>query len=172
MDQTRRGFFQSFSEPFKQNKQVVEPIRLPYNKDESLFQKECVLCEDKPCTTVCDEEIIKILDDGSVGLNFSKRGCTYCDACLESCPKEVLTQEPEYKHIQAFIKLDITMCMAWQNVICSSCRDVCYDNAIKFLGMLRPEINYDNCTSCGFCLGVCPSNAITATALIQQKEEN
>ena len=172
MDQTRRGFFQSFSDPFKQSDKVVKPIRLPYNKDESLFQKECVSCENKPCTTVCDEEIIKILDDGTVELDFSKRGCTYCDACFEACDKEVLIADQDYKNIQAFIKLDITMCIAWKGVICSSCKDVCYDNAIKFLGMLRPEINYDNCTSCGFCLGVCPSYAITATALVQKKDKN
>jgi len=164
MDDSRRGFFKSFSTPFSDKEDILKPIRLPYNKDETLFESVCTTCEDKPCIPVCDEEIIKIDENKSVYLDFSKRGCTYCDACAEACDKEVLVLSDEINKIKAEIKLDLTSCIAWQNVICSSCRDVCYDNAIKFLGMLRPEINYENCTNCGFCIGVCPSYAITAVS--------
>lgn len=169
MDESRRGFFKSFSIPFsEEEEQVWQPIRLPYNKDKTLFETVCVTCEDKPCIPVCDENIIKVLDDGSVFLDFSKRGCTYCDACAEACNKEVLILDEEIDRIEAHIKLDMTKCMAWNGVICSSCRDVCYDRAIKFLGMLRPEIVYDNCTNCGFCIGVCPSYAISALSTTKE----
>jgi ferredoxin-type protein NapF len=169
MDHQRRGFFKSFSTPFIGNEEeLFDPIRLPYNKDKSLFQKECVVCEDKPCIAVCDEEIIKVLDDGSVYLDFSKRGCTYCDECAKKCERGVLVLEEEPIRISAGITLDMAKCVAWQNVICSSCSDVCYDRAIKFLGMFRPEINYDNCTNCGFCIGVCPSLAISAISIREE----
>jgi ferredoxin-type protein NapF len=161
MDENRRGFLKSFSTPFE-GENEWQPIRLPYNKDISLFQKECPSCEDKPCIPVCDEEIIKTLEDGTVFLDFSKRGCTYCDDCAKACPNDVLVLDENIDRINAHIELDMTKCVAWHDVICSSCRDVCYDRAIKFLGMFRPEINYDNCTNCGFCVGVCPSYAITA----------
>jgi ferredoxin-type protein NapF len=164
MDKSRRELFRSFSTKFEKEPEL-EFIRPPYNKDQSLFVSECPNCEDKPCIKICDEEVIKVLDDGSVCLDFSKRGCTYCDDCADACQKGVLVLEHESvdKNIKAHIELDITKCMAWHNVICASCSDVCYDGAIKFLGMLRPEIIYDNCTNCGFCIGVCPSLAITAT---------
>lgn len=168
MDENRRGFFKSFSTPFSDQEQEWQPIRLPYNRDKSLFETVCLSCEDKPCIRVCHEDIIKVLDDGSVFLDFSKRGCTYCDACAEACDKEVLILDEELDRIQAHIELDMTKCMAWKDIICSSCRDVCYDSAIKFLGMLRPEIVYDNCTNCGFCIGVCPSYAISAAATTKE----
>ena len=165
MNESRRGFFKSFSAPFNQKDDEWRPIRPPYNRDKSLFQKECISCEEKPCVAVCDEEIIKISDDGTVYLDFSKRGCTYCDECALSCQKGVLLLDSTNSNrIDAHIELDMTKCVAWHGVICSSCSDVCYDRAIKFLGMLRPEINYENCTNCGFCVGVCPSYAISAIA--------
>ena len=170
MDESRRGFFKSFSTPFSEEEQEWQPIRLPYNRDKTLFETVCISCENKPCIPVCDEEIIKVLDDNSVYLDFSKRGCTYCDECALACDKDVLVLDETIDRIEAYIELDMTKCMAWKDVICSSCRDVCYDRAIKFLGMLRPEIVYDNCTNCGFCIGVCPSYAISAT--ITTKEES
>ena len=45
--------------------------------------------------------------------------------------------------------------------MCFSCKDPCLDDAIQFLGMFRPEIDENLCTSCGFCLKVCPTDAIT-----------
>ncbi|MCH9813378.1 MAG: 4Fe-4S binding protein [Epsilonproteobacteria bacterium] len=168
MDQNRRGFLQSFSSPFVKPGEESALIRLPYNNDPSLFQKECITCETKPCIAVCDEEIIKVYEDKSVYIDFSKRGCTYCDDCADVCELGVLTVETPSPHIKADIKLDMTKCVAWHDVICNACGDVCYDRAIKFLGMFRPEINYENCTNCGFCVGVCPSYAISATL---QKDE-
>ncbi len=165
MDESRRGFFKSFSTPFVDEIEEYKPIRLPYNKDASLFQKECIRCEEKPCVSVCDEEIIKISDDNTVYLDFTKRGCTYCDECVKACKMGVLIFDEKLELIDAHIELDITKCVAWQDVVCSSCSDVCYDKAIKFLGMFRPEINYENCTNCGFCIGVCPSFAISATTI-------
>lgn len=49
--------------------------------------------------------------------------------------------------------------------MCFSCKDPCLDDAIEFLGMFRPEIVTDKCTSCGFCLRACPTSAIEIKAL-------
>ncbi len=44
--------------------------------------------------------------------------------------------------------------------MCFSCKDPCLDDAIEFIGMFRPEIIDDKCTSCGFCIKACPTQAI------------
>ena len=61
------------------------------------------------------------------------------------------------------LDIDLIKCLSWNQTMCFSCKDPCLDNAIKFLAMFRPEINTDNCTSCGFCIKVCPTDAITIT---------
>lgn len=161
MDEKRRGFFKTLS-PYKdKGESVSEPIRLPYNHDSMLFESVCVTCESKPCVTACDEQIIMITQDGTPALDLSKRGCTYCEDCAKACDKGVLDINVEDKQIKADVTLDIGKCIAWHQVICSSCADVCYDKAIKFLGMLRPEIVPENCTNCGFCIGVCPTESIS-----------
>ncbi|WP_331775792.1 4Fe-4S dicluster domain-containing protein [Sulfurospirillum sp. 1612] len=164
MDSKRRGFFKTLS-PYKdRDESAVEPIRLPYHHDPLLFESVCVTCESKPCATVCDENIIMITQDGSPALDLSKRGCTYCEECAKACDRGVLDPNIQDKQIKAQVSLNIGKCIAWDQVICSSCADVCYDKAIKFLGMLRPEIVQENCTNCGFCIGVCPTEAIEISA--------
>ncbi len=165
MDFQRRDLFRSLSSPFTGKEISKEPIRPPYNTNRTLFEKECISCEEKPCVASCDENIIFVQEDGTVALDFSKRGCTYCDDCAKACEKGVLVLTEEPAQIGATITLDMTKCIAWHNVICRSCADVCYDRAIRFLGMLRPEIDDQNCTNCGFCIGVCPTQAISAEAL-------
>ena len=41
-----------------------------------------------------------------------------------------------------------------------SCKDPCVDNAIDFQGLFNPTIDLTKCTSCGFCVSVCPTDAI------------
>lgn len=118
----------------------------------------CILCSSKECAEVCQESIIIILDDETPSLDFSKSGCTYCDLCAISCSGEVLKIEDK-KQIEVKIEIDILTCLSWQNTMCFSCKDPCLDNAIEFLGMFRPSIQ-NSCTSCGFCIKVCPTNAI------------
>lgn len=158
----RRGFLKSFSAPFakKEDQKKENVIRPPYNLDASLFG-ECAKCEEKPCVNVCEENIIKIGGDLTPYLDFSKRGCTFCDECADACEQDVLSLKENIKpEIEVDISIDMLKCVSWNGVICYSCKDVCYDDAIKFLGVLRPEIVSDKCTGCGFCIGVCPVNAV------------
>ena len=106
----------------------------------------------------CEENIIFIQEDFTPKLDFSSNGCTYCDLCAIACPNEVLKLEYK-KNIDAKIEIDVLSCLSWNQTMCFSCKDPCLDDAIDFLAMFRPSIN-DKCTSCGFCIKVCPTNAI------------
>jgi Fe-S-cluster-containing hydrogenase component 2 len=55
--------------------------------------------------------------------------------------------------------LDRGTCMAWDGVICISCRLACDEQAIRFDDR-RPTIVDSACTGCTDCVDVCPSRAI------------
>ena len=153
----RRELFGSlFSSNKKEEKETI--IRPPYFKDESSFLKECIKC-DGICSTLCEENIIVIVENKTPKLDFSSSGCTYCDECAKACPNGVL--EIEYKkQIEQRVEIDMLQCMSWHDTMCFSCKDPCLEDAIEFLGMFRPSINEDKCTSCGFCISRCPTQAI------------
>ena len=86
----RRELFNIFSKP-KETTEEISAIRPPYFQDIKDFAKSCVTCQEKSCITVCQEKIIVLLEDDTVGLDFSKNGCTYCDDCAEACEIGVLS---------------------------------------------------------------------------------
>ncbi len=153
----RRELFSSLFPSKKEGKETL--IRPPYYKDETSFYKECVNCIDKQCITFCQENIIVLDENETPILDFSKGGCTYCDECAKACPSDVLNLEDK-SLIEATFEIEMLQCLSWNNTMCFSCKDPCLDNAIEFLGMFRPSINMENCTNCGFCVSVCPTNAI------------
>lgn len=148
-------------------------VRPPYGLNEFLFQSECVACESKACVASCDEQIIVIQEDGTPRLNFSKSGCTFCEACASVCEPNVLSLENRQtsEQINAIFRISIEGCVAHHGVICFSCKEPCIDDAILFNGMFSPVIDMDKCTGCGFCLGRCPTQAISYDAIaIAMKE--
>ncbi|MEA2018645.1 MAG: ferredoxin-type protein NapF [Campylobacterota bacterium] len=169
----RRELFSSLASPFKENKEVNQEsvVRPPYFIDEEYFLSKCILCETKDCKIACDEDtsIIVIQEDGTPKLDFNINGCTYCDDCAIACKEEVLKVEYR-KNINTTFSIDLIKCMSWHQTMCFSCKDPCMVDAIKFLGMFKPEINMDICTSCGFCLKVCPVEAISFN-IIEKEEE-
>ena len=138
-------------------------LRPPYSSDESLFQSTCASCE-APCVTVCEEDIIVLLDDNTPVLNLLETGCTYCDACALACEPNVLTLEAKH-HIEAKITINKSLCMSWESVMCFSCKEPCLDDAIAFKSLFQPVILQDNCSACGFCIGRCPTAAIEVEVL-------
>ncbi len=153
----RRELFGSlFSSKSKEKKEII--IRPPYFQEEDSFLKECVEC-DGICSTFCEEKIIVMQEDKTPKLDFKLGGCTYCDACAVACPHEVLKIEYK-KNIQQTVEIDILKCMSWHGTMCFSCKDPCMEDAIEFLGIYKPSILNDKCTSCGFCINVCPTDAI------------
>ena len=155
----RRELFSSLASSFKKKEDESQEkiIRPPYYNEESDFINDCKTCNNE-CAAACDVKIILIQDDSTPKLDFTNSGCTYCDDCATACPTEVLNIESK-KNINAKISIDIIKCLSWNQTMCFSCKDPCIDDAIDFIGMFRPGIN-DKCTSCGFCLKVCPTNAI------------
>ena len=151
----RRELFSSLG--FSKKGQGIIKIRPPYFSNESDFDK-CIECDGK-CATACEEKIITIQDDKTPILDFKKSGCTYCDKCALVCEYDVLKLENK-QLINAKIKIDMLKCLSWQKTMCFSCKDICLEDAVKFLGLFRAEIDYEKCTNCGFCIKVCPVDAI------------
>ena len=158
---SRRDFLGKFRKPLVKDKEEIF-LRPPYGLNESLFQNECIECESKACVISCDEKIIFIKEDGTPTLNFSKSGCTFCEACANSCGVKVLSLEHTLNQKQLNTKFTIstTSCIAHNGVICFSCKEPCIDDAILFNGLFNPIIDMDKCSGCGFCLGRCPTYAI------------
>ena len=154
----RRELFSSLASSFTKKEEQENVIRPPYYENEEVFFTNCINCEDKTCSTVCEENIIIVQEDKTPKLDLTISGCTYCDECATSCEHDVLSIENK-KDINAKIEIDILKCLSWNQTMCFSCKDPCLDDAIDFLAMFRPEIN-SNCTSCAYCVKYCPVEAI------------
>ncbi|MDD5158254.1 ferredoxin-type protein NapF [Sulfurimonas sp.] len=161
----RRELFSSLAFKIIGKTKQENLLRPPYNSDESLFLNECSKCDAK-CATVCEEDIIKIASDKTPYLSFLNGGCTYCDECANACEYGVLKLENK-RVINSRITINKTKCLSWNQTMCFSCKDPCLDNAIDFKAMFKPEIN-DKCTSCGFCIGRCPTDAIEIKVLAHE----
>ena len=160
---SRRDFLTAFKKPLHEGKEGTPlVVRPPYGLDASVFHRECVTCLNKSCVASCDEQIIFIQEDGTPTLNFSKSGCTFCEACAEVCEAGVLNLEHTHnaETLNATFSISTEGCVAHNGVICFSCKEPCIDDAILFNGMFNPVIDMDKCTGCGFCLGRCPTLAI------------
>ena len=160
IDTHKREAFASLSSIFKpKSKKNQSSLRPPYAISPELFDTLCLTCKDTPCVAACEENIIVLDNDKIPSLLFTQSGCTFCKECALSCPLGVLkVDEPPF--IKAVFKINTQTCMAWSSVICNSCADVCDAKAIAFFGMLRPVLDKDKCTACGFCYGVCPTKAV------------
>ena len=153
----RRDFFNSFKKHFNKPKHEPLVLRPPYYEDISLFEQNCINCDGK-CANSCEENII-VINNKLPELNFKQSGCTYCDECAKACDHEVLKIENK-KNIEAKFNINPAKCLSWQKTMCFACKDPCLDNAIEFAGIYFPEIITNKCTSCGFCISVCPTDAI------------
>ncbi len=162
---SRRDFLTAFKKPLEASSKKQEEIyvRPPYGVSESVFQNGCIECESKACATSCEEQIIVIASDGLPILNFSKKGCTFCEECAKACDGGVLSLENTLtsEQINAKFIIEPNSCVAHNGVICFSCKEPCIDDAILFNGMFNPVIDDDRCTGCGYCMARCPTKAIT-----------
>ena len=152
------GFLSSsFSGVSKEELSAQIKPRPPYYDDEDAFGRECQGCE-APCVASCQEQIIVLGEDATPHLDFSKRGCSYCDDCAKVCPKDVLSLEKKH-HIDVDVVINQKSCISWDGVMCFSCKEPCLEDAIDFQAMFMPTIN-EKCTNCGFCIARCPVGAI------------
>lgn len=122
--------------------------------------REC----DGPCATSCEQDIIRRHpgDHDHAGLPylaFEVGGCTYCRACVTACPMDILAT-PEIPSIGRAV-LHTSKCLAWNGVICITCRSGCGYRAISLDSCSRPRIDHLACTGCGSCVAGCPVQALT-----------
>lgn len=158
----RREVFTSLfgkkDEEKNQNKLCVRP---PYQKEGVDFLTACHACVTHACVGACEENIIVLDATNAPYIDFSKGGCTFCEACAKACEEDVLSLTcKEEKELHVKVKIDILACMAWHQNVCQSCLDACEMRAITFLGLFRPQINATLCNGCGMCVSICPSSAM------------
>jgi ferredoxin-type protein NapF len=173
IDHSRRAFFRRpaalVAQPAKEEATSVDrwlPQRPPWALSESLFTDKCTRCNE--CISACEEEIIFIGDGGFPEIDFSRGECTFCEACVESCKPDALLKQTDNQAFYFNITIDDS-CLAKQKTHCQSCKDACDTRAITMpwpkgvsSGAIQtPEINIEDCTSCGACVSICPSASIS-----------
>ena len=119
-----------------------------------------------PCVESCAAGIVRRHDDqhASAGLpylEFSAAACTFCGDCVDACP--ACDPGVDRNRLPARLGLahiDAERCIAFQGVICASCRLACDARAVGMDVDRRPVIEVEACNGCGACVGVCPGDAI------------
>jgi ferredoxin-type protein NapF len=180
IDHSRRAFFRRpatlIAHPVKEEANSANswlPQRPPWALQEATFVDQCTRCHE--CISVCDEKIIFIGDGGFPEIDFNRGECTFCEACVDTCKPAALFKQdsqqvnPAEQHAFYFdIKIDDS-CLVKQKTHCQSCKDVCDTGAITMpwpknvtTGAIQtPEIAIEDCTSCGACISICPSQSIS-----------
>lgn len=145
----RRNLFAKFKQ---REPRLIAP---PYFSGEF----DCINCH-APCVSSCQRELLEFYD-GRVKFNQYKLGCNFCKECAIACEsigKSVLNLAYPAK-INASVEINTATCLAWNEVICYNCLDICKFRAIEYLGMFRPTVN-DSCVGCSECVSVCVNNSV------------
>jgi electron transport complex protein RnfB len=114
------------------------------------------------CADACPFDCLYMATDGLP--KVIEENCTGCANCVEACPKNLFELVP-------ISRRTIIRCENKQNAIesgkvcqtaciaCSKCVKACEYDAIDFIDNLS-VIRYEDCTDCGACAPVCPTNVI------------
>ncbi|WP_319531340.1 ferredoxin-type protein NapF [uncultured Cohaesibacter sp.] len=132
------------------------------------FERLCSQCGE--CSSACPEAIIIRHETGLPVVDFTRGGCTFCNACTDVCETGALLPAPsEDWPWQAEIG---SSCFSLNGIACRACEDACEPRAISFRlmtgGRSSPILDTDQCTGCGECSATCPASAITF-ATIKEK---
>lgn len=163
LEEGRGGFFGAINALLREKEPHI--VRPPYAGEEENFNT-CHTCAGM-CVSVCEEKIIVRDDFGTPRLEFKTSGCSDCHQCLDVCTPGVLNDPSRF--IQSSAKINMQMCLSHHNTVCFACKEPCMDDAIVFKGMFNPIVLKENCTGCGYCIGVCPSGAIEMVSLEYKK---
>ncbi len=144
------------------------PVRggrvLPPYTDGSTDFSACEACAGD-CVTACASQTGVLRRDagGHPYLDFREAGCTFCQACLEACPYQVIGSTA--RRPLARVQIDPAACLAHQGTFCVACQSACPEDAVRFERMVKPWIS-DRCTGCGLCVAPCPTGAVRVEALL------
>ena len=150
---------------FRGKRNVELPLRPPWSLDETAFTDACERCD--KCVDVCDEGILFRGSAGFPEVDFTKGECTFCGDCAKACPSAAISPKTVSEPWSYKVTIEAS-CLSKQGVVCQSCKDECEPRAIKLIwdsAIPVPEIQLDDCTACGACVSVCPSNAISVANL-------
>ncbi len=124
------------------------------------FADQCRRCDD--CIKVCEEGILVQGDGGFPSVDFARGGCTFCGDCARACTHQAL--DTAVAPAWSLIAVVAEDCVARNGVTCRSCGEVCEARAVRFAlrvgGPAVPAIDAAQCTGCGFCVAVCPTQSI------------
>jgi len=138
------------------------PIRPPWAIREPDFTSTCTRCG--ACIEVCPEHIVHAGDGGFPHVDFALGGCSFCADCLTACEPMALRADPERDCPWMLTAHIGDECLAFRGVICRSCGEACDEGAIRFRPRVGsaavPTLVTDGCTGCGYCVRVCPAQAV------------
>jgi ferredoxin-type protein NapF len=142
------------------SRQIVRP---PWAPDEFRFVDTCERCD--ACIAACSETILKRGQGGFPEVDFSQGGCTFCGDCVKACTHGVLAFFDDLEQAPWNLIAQIQdNCLSLNGVVCRSCGEACDDSVIRFKleigGKARPLLDETECTGCGECIAICPTQSI------------
>ena len=147
-------------------------VRPPGGQDESRFIGGCIRCE--KCVEACPNDAIKLchLEDGILNMrtpqmNYYSKYCDFCQQengghplCVAACPTGSLALDDGATAQSTVIgRAAITedWCLAYLDMGCHKCYDVCPYDAIELDSQNRPHVVEGKCNGCGACEAACVS---------------
>ena len=141
------------------NSHSAAPLVRPPWATEASVRQNCIGCGD--CIAACPEQILRPGRAKAPIVDFTETGCTFCGACAEACKEPVFDLGQPPWPLVAEIS---SACLLTLGISCQSCADACDEEALRFDLSVRPagrvSVAASNCTACGSCVGICPTDAI------------
>jgi ferredoxin-type protein NapF len=161
MDASRRGFLLGRRRPAFSP--AVSVLRPPGALPEAAFLTACTRCA--KCVEKCPTGIVVMRDGELPQIDFSAGECTFCGECIAACTDGALRRDAGQVCPPLTLRAHIgSACLAQRNEVCRLCGDRCAARAIRFRpqlgGAALPEVTAAQCTGCGACVAVCPTQAV------------
>lgn len=142
---------------------AVLPTRPPWARESNTFSQNCDGCGD--CIERCPTQILKKGNKGKPWIDFSAGECEFCMECALICKRDAFNPPQKLDSpVWNLAAVIATECLAYNQVICRSCKEQCEPEVIQFITIAgrtpMPRVN-PGCTGCGACVSVCPVKAIS-----------
>lgn len=137
---------------------AVAPLRPPWTLDEPAFLDACTGCG--ACVERCPERVLATGAGRHPVFDPRAGECTFCGACAAGCPTGAIDRS---RHAWSLRAMAGEACLPRRGVVCSSCRDACPEQAIRFplaTSLPVPDVDPARCTGCGACVAPCPVQAM------------